>query len=71
MALCSAGDHIVASAGLFGATQQLLGNIIRYQVECEAGLLTVDCLNRSARDLLATGSAVTLVVARDQLCEVA
>ncbi|MBK7356738.1 MAG: O-succinylhomoserine sulfhydrylase [Propionivibrio sp.] len=28
MALCSAGDHIVASTGLFGATQQLLGNIM-------------------------------------------
>ena len=28
MALCSAGDHIVASASLFGATQQLLGNIM-------------------------------------------
>ena len=42
--------------------QQLLGNVIRYQVECEAGLLTVDCLNRSAGDLLATGSAVTLAV---------
>ena len=28
MALCSAGDHIVASSGLFGATQQLLGNIM-------------------------------------------
>ena len=51
--------------------QQLLGNVIRYQVECEAGLLTVDCLNRSAGDLLAVGSAVTLAVARDQLCEVA
>ncbi|MCX0440028.1 MULTISPECIES: ABC transporter ATP-binding protein [Aeromonas] len=51
--------------------QQLLGNVIRYQVSCAAGLLTVDCLNRSAGDLLATGSAVTLAVARDQLCEVA
>lgn len=51
--------------------QQLLGNVIRYQVECEAGLLTVDCLNRRAGDLLPVGSAVTLVVARDQLCEVA
>ncbi|WCH27537.1 ABC transporter ATP-binding protein [Aeromonas salmonicida] len=50
---------------------QLLGNIIRYQVECEAGLLTVDTLNRSARDLLPVGTAVTLAVARDQLCEVA
>jgi O-succinylhomoserine sulfhydrylase len=28
MSLCSAGDHIVASTGLFGATQQLLGNIM-------------------------------------------
>ena len=28
MALCSAGDHIVASTSLFGATQQLLGNIM-------------------------------------------
>ncbi len=28
MALCSAGDHVVASTGLFGATQQLLGNIM-------------------------------------------
>ena len=28
MALCSAGDHIVASTGLFGATQQLLGGIM-------------------------------------------
>ncbi|MEL6092531.1 ABC transporter ATP-binding protein [Plesiomonas shigelloides] len=50
--------------------QQLLGNIIRYQVECEAGLLTVDCLNRSASDLLTIGSIVTLTVGRDQLCEV-
>ncbi|MDM5151401.1 ABC transporter ATP-binding protein [Aeromonas salmonicida] len=51
--------------------QQLLGNIIRYQVECEAGILTVDTLNRSARDLLPVGTAVTLAVTRDQLCEVA
>ncbi|USV57327.1 ABC transporter ATP-binding protein [Aeromonas encheleia] len=51
--------------------QQLLGNVIRYQVECAAGLLTVDLLNRSARDLLAVGTTVTLTVARDQLCEVA
>ena len=28
MAQCSAGDHVVASAGLFGATQQLLGTIM-------------------------------------------
>lgn len=28
MALCSKGDHIVASSGVFGATQQLLGGIM-------------------------------------------
>ena len=28
MALCSSGDHLVASTGLFGATQQLLGAIM-------------------------------------------
>jgi O-succinylhomoserine sulfhydrylase len=28
MALCKAGDHIVASTSLFGATQQLLGSIM-------------------------------------------
>lgn len=28
MALLSAGDHVVASRGLFGATQQLFGNIL-------------------------------------------
>ncbi|MDR1367149.1 MAG: O-succinylhomoserine sulfhydrylase [Candidatus Accumulibacter sp.] len=28
MSFCKAGDHIVASRGLFGATQQLLGNIM-------------------------------------------
>ncbi len=34
MTLCSAGDHIVASTGLFGATQQLLGTIlIRFGVQ--------------------------------------
>jgi len=34
MALLSAGDHIVASRGLFGATQQLFGNILsRFGIE--------------------------------------
>jgi len=28
MALCSSGDHVVASTGLFGATQHLLGTIM-------------------------------------------
>lgn len=51
--------------------QQLLGNVIRYQVECAAGLLTVDALNRSACELLPVGTGVTLAIARDQLCEVA
>ena len=34
MAFCSAGDHVVASAGLFGATQQMLGTIMpRFAVQ--------------------------------------
>ena len=34
MALMSAGDHVVASRGLFGATQQLFGNILsRFGIE--------------------------------------
>ena len=34
MALLSAGDHVVASRGLFGATQQLFGNILsRFGIE--------------------------------------
>ena len=65
------GDADAVGIGGIVRQQQLLGNVIRYQVECEAGVLTVDCLNRRAGDLLPVGSAVTLVVARDQLCEVA
>lgn len=34
MALLSAGDHVIASRGLFGATQQLFGNILsRFGIE--------------------------------------
>ena len=51
-------------------SQHFAEQVLRERLYPE-GLLTVDCLIRSAGDLLATGSAVTLAVARDQLCEVA
>jgi len=50
--------------------RQLLGNIIRYQVESAGISLLVDRLNRSADDLLADGSAVQVLISRDSLREV-
>ncbi|MCJ8169868.1 ABC transporter ATP-binding protein [Atopomonas sediminilitoris] len=43
-------------------SRQLLGNIVRYQVQCAEVTLICDCLNRSAADLRASGSAVWLGV---------
>ncbi|SIS36476.1 ABC transporter ATP-binding protein [Insolitispirillum peregrinum] len=51
-------------------SHQLLGNVIRYQVDCQGVALSVDCLNRSAEALLADGAAVFLRIARDTLREV-
>lgn len=51
MALLNAGDHIVASRGLFGATQQLFGNILsRFGIETTFV---------SATDLAAYRAAIT------------
>ncbi len=49
---------------------QLLGNVIRYQVETEHGYLQVDTLNRDARSLLQTGTRVELIVHHQVLQEV-
>ncbi|POZ61655.1 ABC transporter ATP-binding protein [Chromobacterium alticapitis] len=49
---------------------QLLGNVIRYQVEAHGATLQVDRLNRNAADLLASGTQVRLKIARDDLREV-
>ncbi|OWY38809.1 ABC transporter ATP-binding protein [Xenophilus sp. AP218F] len=49
---------------------QLLGNIIRYQVESKGTLLQVDRLNRNAGDLLARGTEVRLQIRRNDMREV-
>ncbi len=49
---------------------QLLGNIIRYQVESAGVTLLVDRLNRSADDLLPDGAPVRLMIEQDSLREV-
>ncbi|MEO4026732.1 TOBE domain-containing protein, partial [Chromobacterium vaccinii] len=49
---------------------QLLGNIIRYQVDAGGATLQVDRLNRHAADLLPAGAPVRLRFDRDNLREV-
>jgi putative spermidine/putrescine transport system ATP-binding protein len=50
---------------------QLLGNVIRYQVESLGALLLVDRLNRGRDDVLAPGSTVGLRVRGEDMREVA
>ncbi|NHR06606.1 ABC transporter ATP-binding protein [Chromobacterium haemolyticum] len=50
--------------------RQLLGNIVRYQVESAGALLQVDRLNRNPADLLADGAPVRLRVQHDDMREV-
>ncbi len=52
-------------------SHSLLGNVIRYRVEARGVELVVDVLNRSADDLLADGTRVTLSIDASALCEVA
>ncbi|MCQ2996640.1 ABC transporter ATP-binding protein [Pseudomonas syringae] len=52
-------------------SHSLLGNVIRYRVEARGVELVVDVLNRSAEDLLADGTRVTLRIDASALCEVA
>jgi putative spermidine/putrescine transport system ATP-binding protein len=49
---------------------QLLGNIIRYQIESAGITLQVDRLNRSASDLMPAGTEVRLQISRDDMREV-
>ncbi|MCD1587121.1 ABC transporter ATP-binding protein [Halomonas sp. IOP_14] len=46
---------------------QLLGNIVRYSVECPGVVLSVDTLNRGSRHLLTEGSQVGVVVDLDEV----
>ncbi len=55
------GDHIGAAQLGIIKQHQLLGNVIRYQVEIGDCELTVDLLNRSCERLLAKGSQLELL----------
>lgn len=50
---------------------QLLGNVIRYRVQTEAGLLTIDTLNRSSENLLPSGSTLELLFNQQEMQHVA
>lgn len=50
---------------------QLLGNVIRYHIECRGMVLRVDALNRDASALLPVAQEVGLSFTEAELCEVA
>ncbi|CAH0530842.1 Vitamin B12 import ATP-binding protein BtuD [Allocatenococcus thiocycli] len=55
------GNHISAPQNGIIKNHQLLGNVIRYQVEVNECELTVDLLNRSSERLLANGRQLELL----------
>ncbi|ANU38895.1 ABC transporter ATP-binding protein [Vibrio scophthalmi] len=55
------GSHISAPQTATIKNHQLLGNVIRYQVDVDQCELTVDLLNRSSERLLANGSQLELL----------
>lgn len=55
------GSHISAPQVATITNHQLLGNVIRYQVDVDDCELTVDLLNRSSERLLANGSQLELL----------
>ncbi|WP_114765089.1 ABC transporter ATP-binding protein [Vibrio rhodolitus] len=55
------GSHISAPQTGIIKNHQLLGNVIRYQVDVQDCELTVDLLNRSSERLLANGSQLDLL----------
>ncbi|BDR15279.1 ABC transporter ATP-binding protein [Vibrio sp. STUT-A11] len=55
------GNHISAPQSGIIKNHQLLGNVIRYQVDVNECELTVDLLNRSSERLLANGSQLELL----------
>ncbi|USD63006.1 ABC transporter ATP-binding protein [Vibrio sp. SCSIO 43140] len=55
------GEHISAPRTGIIKNHQLLGNVIRYQVDVDNCELTVDLLNRSSERLLSVGSQLELL----------
>ncbi|GAL20769.1 putrescine transport ATP-binding protein PotA [Vibrio maritimus] len=55
------GEHVSAPRTGIIKNHQLLGNVIRYQVDVDDCELTVDLLNRSSERLLSVGSQLELL----------
>ncbi|MGX9417178.1 ABC transporter ATP-binding protein [Vibrio sp. RC27] len=53
--------HISKPVSAKVVNHQLLGNVIRYRVQTEAGELTIDTLNRSPESLISSGSTLDLL----------
>ena len=64
------GSHELGTLEGTVRRHQLLGGIIRYQVESRGVTLLVDRLNRSAGDLIPAGTPVRLQISRDEMREV-
>lgn len=62
--------HLGAPVRAIIRRHQLLGNIIRYQVEADGVGLQLDHLNRAAGDLLPAGSEIAVLIDRQQMREV-
>ncbi len=58
LSFCQTGQGLAAQI----LSSSLLGNIIRYRVECQGIELSVDILNRSDDDLYAAGQQIDLLV---------
>ena len=62
---------VASNAGGRIEQRQLLGNVVRYTVSGQGVTLQVDCLNRSAGELLGVGETVALDIAHEEIREVA
>jgi len=63
----SAGSHELGTFEGVVRRHQLLGGVIRYQVESRGVSLWVDRLNRNAADLLPVGASVRLQIQEDDM----
>ncbi|GAA0354208.1 ABC transporter ATP-binding protein [Morganella psychrotolerans] len=61
------GDHISHPVSGTIRDSQLLGNIIRYQVDTGLGALTVDLLNRSSERLFEQGTQLELMFNKNEI----
>ncbi|WP_255554801.1 TOBE domain-containing protein [Moritella sp. 24] len=64
------GEHISAPTQGIIKNHQLLGNVIRYQVDVKGCDITVDLLNRSSERLFDTGTPLELLFNLNELQQV-